>query len=109
MVALGMFAGLRGNSEHTNLLLHQIKVIAFAADHPLFTNHQGVRIDEFSDETHKLDMATGKKCDMKGVMDYPVLYEGVNGYVKNDVEGNVLILKSKVEALPPSNKENAKH
>ena len=109
MMALGLNAGFRGNSEHTNLLLHQVKVFTYAADHPLFPNHQGVRIDDISDKTHKLDMGTGKKRETNGVMDFPVLSDGVNGNVKNDVGGTVLRLKAKIEALPPSKKENAKH
>ena len=109
MLALGLNAGLRGNSEHTNLLLHQVKPITYGPNHPLFPNYQGVRIDGISDKTHQLDMITGKKRETKGVMDFPVLSDGVNGDVKNDVGGTVLRLKAKVEALPPSNKENAKH
>ena len=109
MTALGLNAGFRGNTEHTQLLLHQVTEFKYAANHPLFANHQGVRINAISDKTHHLDMGTGKKRDTKGVWDFPVLSDGVNGDVKNDVGGTVLRLKAKVKALPPSKKENAKH
>ena len=82
MMALGLNAGLQGKSEHTCLLTHQVKAFTYAPDHPLFPNHQGVRIDDLSDKTHKLDMGTGKKSGTKGVMDFPVLSDGVNGTIR---------------------------
>ena len=78
MMALGLNAGLRGKSEHTCLLTHQVKAFTYAPDHPLFPNHQG----DLSDKTHKLDMGTGKKRETKRVMDFHVLYDGVNGTIR---------------------------
>ena len=102
MVAMGIYAGLRGNAEHTNMKIDQITTKYFPPDHPLYPNYKCVVIDGFNDKTHVLDMKTGKARDMKGLMEFPVTSDGIKGDLKNDIGGTLLRLIAK---LPPSSKE----